>query len=136
MADETNHGTVKDLKEGRFVVIDGEPCKVVSIDVAKTGKHGAMKARVEALSLFTGSKKTIMGPVDSDIEIPIILKKNGQIVAALGENKFQVMDLTTFETFELECPEELRAKCVAGAEVEVQDVMGRKSLVRVKSGSA
>lgn len=31
------------LKEGSYVIIDGEPCKVVEIEKSKTGKHGSAK---------------------------------------------------------------------------------------------
>ncbi len=126
-----NQGIVKELKEGRFVVIDGEPCKVVSIDISKTGKHGAHKARVEAISMFTGTKKTIMKPGDATIEIPIITKKNAQVVSIMG-NKLQLMDLATYEVFEMECPAEFAGKISQGAELEIQDVMGKKMIVRVK----
>jgi translation initiation factor 5A len=132
MAGEITVGTVKDLKEGRFVVIDGEPCKVVNIEVSKPGKHGGAKARVDAISLFTGSRKTIMKPVDAAIEVPLIEKKAAQIVADLGNGRVQLMDLQTFENFELEVPEEWRSKIAAGAECEVQDVLGKKMLMRIK----
>lgn len=129
---EVARGSVKDLKPGKYVIIDDEPCKVVGIDSGKSGKHGAAKARVEGISLFTGKKKTLLKPVDADIEIPILEKKSAQIVAVLGNNRLQLMDLQTYEMFEMECPEEFRGKALQGAEVEIQDVMGRKSLIRVK----
>jgi len=131
MAGEVNQGMVKDLKEGRFVVIDGEPCKVVSIDISKTGKHGSHKARVEAISLFTGNKKTIMKPADATIEIPIIEKKASQVVSIMGD-RLQLMDLATYEVFEMEMPDEFKDKISQGAELEVQDVMGKKMIIRVK----
>jgi translation initiation factor 5A len=132
MSDEVNQGIVKDLKAGRFVVIDGEPCRVVGIDISKTGKHGSHKARVEALSLFTGVKKTLMKPADATIEIPILTKKAAQVVATLGGNRLQLMDLSSFEVFEMECPEEFKGKIVQGSEIEIQDVMGKKMIMRVK----
>lgn len=131
MPGEVNQGIVKELKEGRFVVIDGKPCRVVSIDISKTGKHGAHKARVEAISLFTGTKKTLMKPVDATIEIPIIEKKAAQVVAIMGD-RLQLMDLITFEVFEMDTPEEFKGRIVQGQEVEIQDVMGKKMIVRVK----
>ena len=72
MPAEIQFAIVKDLKAGKLVIIDGEPCKVVGIDLAKTGKHGSSKARVEAMSLFTGNKKTLLKPGDATCEIPII----------------------------------------------------------------
>ena len=34
------------LKVGSYIVIDGEPCRIVSYDHSKPGKHGSAKARV------------------------------------------------------------------------------------------
>lgn len=124
-------GTVKDLKIGRLVVLDNEPCKVMSIDVSKTGKHGAHKAVIAAISLFTGSKKMLMKPVDANIEIPTITKKNAQVVAVSGKI-LQLMDLETYEQFETECPDEFAHKAIPGAELEIQEVMGKKLITRVK----
>ena len=37
---------MKEIKVGRFVLIDGVPCKVVNIETSAPGKHGAAKMRV------------------------------------------------------------------------------------------
>ncbi|MDD1654883.1 MAG: translation initiation factor IF-5A, partial [Methanomicrobiales archaeon] len=37
------------LKEGRYVVIDDEPCKILGIATSKPGKHGAAKSRIDAV---------------------------------------------------------------------------------------
>jgi translation initiation factor 5A len=90
-------GTVRDLKPGKYVVIDGEPCRVVNIEKGKSGKHGAAKARVDALSMFTSKKKSLLRPADANIEIPIIERKAAQIIAVLGDGRLQLMDLQTYE---------------------------------------
>ncbi|MBW9140402.1 MAG: translation initiation factor IF-5A [Candidatus Aramenus sp.] len=128
-----NYTTVGELKEGNYIVIDGEPCRVVEIQKAKTGKHGAAKANVVAISIFTGAKKTLMAPVDQQVEVPIIEKHVGQILADTGD-KLQVMDLNTYETFEMEKPkeEDLASKIRPGAEIEYWTIMGRNKIVRVK----
>ena len=33
------------LKVGSYIVIDGEPCRIVSSDHSKPGKHGSAKAK-------------------------------------------------------------------------------------------
>ncbi|MEM2221683.1 MAG: translation initiation factor IF-5A, partial [Ignisphaera sp.] len=47
------YGELGDLKEGSYVVIDGEPCRVVDVSKAKTGKHGSAKVHLVAIGLFT-----------------------------------------------------------------------------------
>uniref|UniRef100_A0A2U9IQQ5 Translation initiation factor 5A n=1 Tax=Acidianus sulfidivorans JP7 TaxID=619593 RepID=A0A2U9IQQ5_9CREN len=128
-----NYAKVGELKEGNYIIIDGEPCRVVEISKAKTGKHGAAKANIIAVSIFSGAKKTLMAPVDDQVEIPIIEKHVGQILADMG-NKIQVMDLNTYETFEMDKPteEDLASKIRQGAEVEYWTIMGRNKIVRVK----
>jgi translation initiation factor 5A len=124
---------VGDLKVGSYVVIDGEPCRVVEITKAKTGKHGSAKANVVAIGLFTGQKRTLMAPVDQQVEVPIIEKHVGQILADKGDS-ITVMDLETYETFDMERPNEpeIADKIRPGAEIEYWSVMGRRKIVRVK----
>jgi translation initiation factor 5A len=69
------YDSVGNLKVGSFVMIDGEPCRVVDISKAKTGKHGSAKATVTAVGLFSKSKKVLVAPVDSQVEVPIIEKR-------------------------------------------------------------
>lgn len=122
-----------DLKSGSYVVIDGEPCRVVEVSKAKTGKHGSAKVHVIAISLFTGARKTLVGPADQRIEIPIIDKRFAQIITIMG-NKIQLMDLENYETFEVDVPadEELRSKLAPGVEVEYWSVLGRKFIYRIR----
>ena len=93
-------GQVKDLKTGRYVLIDGVPCRVVEIQKSKPGKHGAAKARVTAIGIFDGSKKQLLKPVDANIEVPEVERKMAQVVADMGST-IQLMDMQTYETFEI-----------------------------------
>ena len=126
-------GTLGDLKKGNYVIIGGEPCRVVEITKAKTGKHGSAKAHVVAIGLFTGNKRTLVGPVSQKVEIPIIDKRVGQVIADMGSS-LQIMDMETFETFEIEKPEDpdLTAKLKPGVEVEYWEVMGKRMIMRVR----
>ena len=42
------------LKVGSYIIIDNEPCRIVSYDHSKPGKHGSAKARVSAMGVFDG----------------------------------------------------------------------------------
>ncbi len=120
------------VKEGSYIVLDGEPCKVVQVDKSKPGKHGSAKVRLVAISIFTGSKKSYVGPADSRIEVPIIEKRSGQVLAVTPD-MIQIMDLQTFETFEAESIEEdIKDKIKPGVEVEYWKVLGKTKIVRVK----
>ncbi len=122
-----------DLKVGNYIIIDNEPCKVVEITKAKTGKHGSAKAHVVAIGLFSGSKKTLTAPVSQRVAMPIIEKRVAQVIADLG-NALQIMDLETYETFEVEKPSDpdLLARIAPGKEVEYWEVMGKRMIVRTR----
>ena len=124
-------GSAKDLKIGRYVMIDGEPCKVVEIQSSAPGKHGAAKMRITGISIFNGGKYTLMKPSDADVEIPVIEKKSAQVVSVSGDLA-QVMDPVSYEMYELKIPEELKSQVEAGKEVELLDTLGKKLMQRVK----
>lgn len=134
MAGEFIYGQMGDLKIGRFVIIEGEACKIVSMDKSKPGKHGAAKVNVVAMSLLTGNKKTLMKSSDADVEIPVVTRKRSQIVSISGNNA-QLMDSESFEVFEVEVPEEMRSEVEVGKEIQYMDVMGKRLLLKV-SGEA
>ena len=73
---------IRELKEGRYVNVDEEPCKIVKITTSKPGKHGSAKANIEALSIFTGAKKSIVGPVSTKVQVPMIDKRKGQVLSS------------------------------------------------------
>ena len=129
MEGETTYSTMKELRIGRYVLIDGIPCKVVDIDISSPGKHGSAKMRVTAIGIFDSQKKTILKPSDSDVEVPVINKKKAQVVSVEG-NSAQVMDLETYEVFTLSIPEELQGKLKSGNEVELLEAMGNKAISR------
>jgi len=123
------------LKPGSFIVIDGEPCKIIEIEKSKPGKHGSAKARITGIGLFDNVKRSLVVPTDSKVEVPVVSKKRAQVIAVLG-NTIQLMDLTTYEVYEVPVPreEEIASKLESGKEVEVWEVMGRRKIVRVLGG--
>ena len=121
------------LKIGGYVIIDDEPCRIVEYEKSKPGKHGAAKARIVGIRVFTGPKKSLISPVDAKTEVPMIDKRTGQIISISG-NTLQVMDMENYQTFETPMPsdEDLRASLSAGNEVEYWDVLGRTMITRRK----
>jgi translation initiation factor 5A len=124
---------VGSLKIGQYIVVDDEPCRIVEYEKSKPGKHGAAKARMVAISVITGQKKTVMSPVDAKLEVPMIEKKTGQVIS-LRSDSVQLMDMQSYETFETPLPdeEEIRSKLAAGVEVEYWNMLGRNKIMRTK----
>ena len=128
---EIQVGKVSDLKKGSYVWYNNEVYEVLEIEVSKTGKHGAAKARIVMKSLISGKTVEIVKPTQDTIEIPIVKKIRGQVVSKLSDNSYLVMDLETYETFEAKViDEELKGKISEGNRVLVWDV-GEKIIVQV-----
>jgi translation initiation factor 5A len=119
------------LKEGRFIVIDGEPCRIVGFTTSAPGKHGHAKAKVDAVGLFDNQKRTILKPTSAKIEVPIIERGNAQVLAITANNA-QLMDLSTYESFELPIPMNLRGEMKEGVDVEYMQALSRRKIERVK----
>jgi translation initiation factor 5A len=98
---------VRMLKEGKYVVIDEEPCTIMSITTSKPGKHGAAKARIEGMGVFDSQKRTAVQPVTAKIYVPIIERRSGQVLSVM-EDAAQVMDLEDYSTIEIKISEELQ----------------------------
>ena len=116
---------VRNLKEGRYVLVDDEPCTILSISVSKPGKHGAAKARIDAVGIFDGQKRTLIEPVTAKIYVPIVERKSAQVISVTG-NTAQLMDMTDYSTFELPIPDELRDKVKVGEEIVYIESMGKR----------
>jgi translation initiation factor 5A len=119
---------VRELKVGRYLNIDGEPCKIISMTTSKPGKHGSAKASIEATSIFTGAKRTIISPVSSKVQVPMIDKRKGQILSIRGD-EIQLMDLETFETFSMAINDDHESELAEGGEVMYLVAMGRQRLM-------
>jgi len=95
---------VRELDEGSYVMMEETPCKITSYSTAKPGKHGSAKARIDGKGVFDGKKRSLSQPVDAKIWVPIIQRKQGQVVSVTGDDA-QVMDLETYDTFTMRIPD-------------------------------
>jgi translation initiation factor 5A len=124
---------VGSLREGRYITVDGEPCRIVEISKSKPGKHGSAKARIVAIGIFDGAKRSFVKPVGASVEVPMIDKRAGQVFSVTPSG-VQIMDLETYEYLDAPFPEDedLKAKLVSGAEIEYWRILGRVKIVRTK----
>ena len=121
---------VRTLRVNRYVLIDEEPCKIVSISTSKPGKHGEAKARIEAIGVFDNQKRSIVHPMKHKVHVPMIDKRNAQVLSLVGDSAVQLMDLETYETFEMSVPEEYKGQLEPGKEIQYLEAMGRKKITR------
>ncbi|MGA2918962.1 translation initiation factor IF-5A [Methanoregula sp.] len=122
MKEQTEIGKIK---EGRYIVIEEEPCKVVGIATSKPGKHGAAKARIDAVGIFDGVKRSIVQPVSAKTYVPVVERKSGQVLSIAGTTA-QLMDMKDFTNFEIPIPEDKRGAIEIGKEYTYIESMGKK----------
>ncbi len=123
--------SVGSLKKGDTIIIDGNPCKISDTATSRPGKHGHAKVNLMAVGLLDGKKRNVVMPGHDRVEAPIVEKKNAQILSVSG-NTANVMDTETYETFDMEIPEELQGQVHEGIEVLYWILMGVKVMKQVK----
>jgi translation initiation factor 5A len=124
MKEQTEIGKIK---EGRYIVIDDEPCKVLGIATSKPGKHGAAKARIDAVGIFDGVKRSIVQPVSAKTYVPIVERKSGQVISIAG-NTAQLMDMKDYSNFEIPIPEDKKGHVEVGKEIQYIESMGKRKI--------
>ncbi len=119
-----------EAKTGTNILVDGEACTVKKMDVSKTGKHGHAKCRIEAVGMISGNKKVFVVPGHDRVEVPIVDKRKAQVLSK-GDKKANIMDLESFETLDVDCPEDdVFQLLTEGENCEYWDIEGVKIIKR------
>lgn len=122
------------IKENSYILIEGAACKVVSCETSKSGKHGHAKVRMVAIGLMDNKKREIVLPAHDNVEVPIIEKKSAQVLSVANDIA-NVMDEETYETFDLQIPEELKATVVPNCKILYWTILGVKVMKQLKGGA-
>ncbi len=133
MVDEKKIVSVGSLKRGSYVILEGIACRVSNTSTSRPGKHGHAKVRLEAVGLIDGKKKEIVMPGHDNIDVPLIDKRNAQILS-IHDDTANVMDMETYETFDMKIPEDLKNEVVEGANVLYWVILGQKVMKQIKTG--
>ncbi len=128
---EKKIGELRDLKVGKYVLVDGEPCRVTSAASFHTGKHGGGKIKATAVGLFNSQQKNLMGPPNTKVEIPVIYKKTAQVLSIIKDS-VQLMDMSSYETFELPIPDDLKGDLSEGVSVLYMDAGEKKKILQIQ----
>lgn len=122
-----NQTEIGKIKEGRYIVIEDEPCKVVGIATSKPGKHGAAKARIDAVGIFDGVKRSIVQPVGAKTYVPVVERKSGQVLSIAGTTA-HLMDMKDYSNFEIPIPEDRKGHVEVGKEIVYIESMGKRKI--------
>jgi len=129
---EIKQSSVASLQKGSYVVVDGVACRVSGTQTSRPGKHGHAKVRLTVVGLIDGKKRELVIPGHDSIDVPIIGKKTAQVLSISG-NTANVMDAETYETFDIEIPDELKAEITEGCSILFWDILDQKIMKQVKS---
>lgn len=80
------------IKKGGYMMIKGKACKVLSISVSKTGKHGHAKCNFQAVDIFTGKKLEDMVPSSHGTTVPVVNRSDWEIIDIGEDGELTLMD--------------------------------------------
>lgn len=133
------------IKKGGYMMIKGFPCKVLSISVSKTGKHGHAKCNFTAVDIFTGKKLEDMIPSTHGTTVPIVNKSEWEVIDIEGD-ELTLMDEGGNQKTDLNLPtypdglaDEIRDAWNGGENsvvVTVQTAVGIEQVISYKKESA
>jgi len=118
-----------EARSGASIMIENFPYTIRSNDISKTGKHGHAKCRIEAINILDGKKKVLAVNGHERFECPIVNKNKAQVLSINKENA-NVMDLASYESFEIPIPEELKNSLKEEDQIEYWDIEGNKIIKR------
>jgi len=119
-------------KVGRYVIFDGHACVVKNVEISRPGKHGHAKCRIEAVTIKDGRKIIKIMPGHDKVQSPVIEKKKAQVLSVTG-NTANVMDMESFETFDIEIPADLKDKVKEGGVVLYWIVIDDRIMKQISS---
>ena len=124
--------TAGSIKPGNYIIMEGVACKAVDISTSKPGKHGSAKARIVSMGLIDNKKREMVCPASDSVEVPIVEKKNAQVLFVNGDNA-NVMDQESYESFDMKIPEELQGQVREGVEILYWIILDEKVMKQVKT---
>ncbi len=123
--------SVGSLKKGNYVILEEAACIVTDVQISRPGKHGHAKVRLSGSGMIDGKKRVVVMPGHDSIEVPIIDKRNAQVLSISGDSA-NVMDMETYETFDLKIPEDLKDNCVEGSTILYWVILADKVMKQVQ----
>ena len=128
---DTKTITANNVQKGTSIILEGVASKVVDVEISKPGKHGHSKVRISAVGLIDEKKRIVVMPGHDNVEVPIIEKKNAQVLSVHGDIA-NVMDSETYDTFDIKIPDELKGQVAEGSSVLYWTIMDQKVIKQVK----
>ena|SRR3989338_614118 len=127
----TKMESVGSLQKGSYIVLEEAACRVVDMQVSRPGKHGHAKVRLTAVGMVDGKKRVVVMPGHDNVEVPILEKRTAQVLSIQG-NKANVMDSETYETLDMDIPNELKEEVKEGVVILYWAILNDRVMKQVK----
>ncbi len=115
--------TASELERGTYFIYNNEPVRVLRKEVIVVGTHSHSKLKFYIQGLNEKSERTVNFHHTDKVEIVDIVRKLGQIISK-ANNKTQVMDMISYETFDANASSELFNELNEGDQVTFIDFKG------------
>jgi translation elongation factor P/translation initiation factor 5A len=121
----------KDLGKGKHILYNNDIWRVMRKEVVVVGTHSHSKTKLILRKLFGGGEKAVILAHHDKVEEVDIKRKTGQLISKL-DNKVQVMDSFSYETFDADIEPELFNEVNEGDEVIFVDYKGTARVLEKK----
>lgn len=128
---DIKHKSAGSLQKGNYVVMDGVACIVSEVNISRPGKHGHAKVNFSGVGILDGKKRNMVMPGSDNVEVPIIDKRNAQVLSIHGDS-CNVMDSESFESFDMKIPQELSEDIKEGTIVLYWVILGERVMKQIK----
>jgi len=128
---ETKQVRANLIKKGNYILMDDEPSVVMDNQLSKSGGRGAARCKIEAVGLISGRKRVELISSTDNVLVPIIQKNTAQVLS-VQDKTVNVMDMETYESFDLEITDEVEGTPTEGGHVVYWEVGGKRILKQAK----
>ena len=115
--------TASDLVRGNYFIYNGEPVRVIKKELVAYGTHSHSKLKIFFQGLTERGERNANFQHTDKVEILDIMRKLGQIISKLN-NKVQIMDMVTYETFDAAITSELYSEINESDQVTFVEING------------
>ena len=123
-----------ELKAGMYFLMNNEPVYVKRREVVAVGTHSHSKIKIYYTDIHGKGERTVNFGHTDRVDVIDIVKKSGQLLSK-SQNKAQIMDMQTYETFDANAEAELLKSLNANDEVIFIDYNGNCQILEKRKGA-
>ena len=120
--------TASELERGTYFIYNNEPVRVLRREVIVVGTHSHSKLKFYIQGLNEKSERSVNFHHTDKVEIVDIVRKLGQVISKTN-HRVQLMDMTTYETLDVNTPEGLFNEINEGDQVTFIDFKGKAEII-------